>query len=80
MVLDPFGGSCVTGMVAENLKRKWACIELSSEYIRGGMARFQSATQENIKGKSALYSINTPCAQPIDESKVPLHPNGGETR
>lgn len=80
MVLDPFGGSCVTGMVAENLKRKWACIELSSEYIRGGMARFQSATHENLKGKPALYSINTPCAQPIDESQVPLHPNGGETR
>ena len=80
MVLDPFGGSCVTGMVAENLKRKWACIELSSEYIRGGMARFQSATQENVKGKPSLYSINTPCAQPIDESQVPLHPNGGETR
>lgn len=80
MVLDPFGGSCVTGMVAETLKRKWTCVELSSEYIRGGMARFQSGTLDTARGKPALYSINTPCAQPVDESQVPLHPNGGETR
>lgn len=80
IVLDPFGGSCVTGMVAETLKRKWTCVELSSEYIRGGMARFQSVAQEATRGKSALYSISTPCAQPVDELKVPLHPNGGQTR
>ena len=80
MVLDPFGGSCVTGMVAETLKRKWTCVELSSEYIRGGMARFQSEALDSARGKPALYSINTPCAQPVDESQVPLHPNGGETR
>jgi DNA modification methylase len=80
MVLDPFGGSCVTGMVAEALKRKWACIELSSEYIRGGLARFQSQVHDSTRGKSTLYTINTPCAQQIDEAKVPLHPNGGKTR
>ena len=80
MVLDPFGGSCVTGMVAETLKRKWTCVELSSEYIRGGMARFQSAALEAARGKSTLYSINTPCAQPVDESQVLLNPNGGQTR
>ena len=80
MVLDPFGGSCVTGMVAETLKRKWACVELSSEYIRGGMARFQADTSEATKGKATLYSINTPCAQSVDESQVLLHPNGGKTR
>jgi len=80
MVLDPFGGSCVTGMVAETLKRKWTCVELSSEYIRGGMARFQPEALEATRGKSTLYSINTPCAKPVDESQVLLHPNGGQTR
>lgn len=80
-VLDPFGGSCVTGMVAESLSRKWACVELSSEYIRGGVARFNSAdTPAANRGKPALYTINTPCAQPIDEAAVPLVANGGSSR
>lgn len=44
MVFDPFGGSCVTGEVAERLKRKWVCSELSEEYLTGALGRFQ---QEN---------------------------------
>jgi site-specific DNA-methyltransferase (cytosine-N4-specific) len=80
LVVDPFGGSCVTGMVAEALGRKWACIELSSEYIRGGIGRFQGDVNAIGRGRAALYSINTPCSQPIDESTVPLMANGGATR
>ena len=80
MVLDPFGGSCVTGMVAESLKRRWACVELSSEFIRGGMARFQAEAGEISKSKSTVYTINTPCSQPVDEALVPLNPNGGSSR
>lgn len=79
LVVDPFAGSCVTGMVAENLRRKWACVELSSEYIRGGMARFQTGT-ENARSRPASYSISTPCSQPTDEAEVPLVANGGATR
>jgi DNA modification methylase len=44
VVFDPFGGSCVTGEVAERLKRKWVCSELSEEYLTGALGRFQ---QEN---------------------------------
>ncbi len=44
MVFDPFGGSCVTGEVAERLKRKWVCSELSEDYLTGALGRFQ---QEN---------------------------------
>ncbi|MBM3303237.1 MAG: site-specific DNA-methyltransferase, partial [Deltaproteobacteria bacterium] len=46
MVLDPFAGSCVTGEVAERLKRKWVCVELIEEYLRGGMARFEKPKGE----------------------------------
>ncbi|MDR6449866.1 hypothetical protein J2794_006004 [Paraburkholderia terricola] len=52
-------------MVAETLRRKWACIELSSEYIRGGLARFQASNEGS---------------QPVDEEAVPLMANGGATR
>lgn len=78
-VLDPFGGSCVTGMVAETLKRRWACVELSSEYIRGAMARFQH-DEEISSSKPAVYSINTPCSLPVDDAEVPLVADGGESR
>lgn len=40
LVLDPFGGSCTTGKSAENLKRKWICIEQNLEYLQGAKGRF----------------------------------------
>ena len=80
LVVDPFGGSCVTGMVAEALRRKWACIELSSEYIRGGLARFQIDRPGVSKSKPATYTINTPCSQPVGDREVPLVANGGSAR
>ena len=44
-VLDPFAGSCVTGEVAERLRRRWTCCELDEEYLKGAMARFQPASE-----------------------------------
>jgi site-specific DNA-methyltransferase (cytosine-N4-specific) len=44
IVLDPFGGSNVTGAAAESLGRQWISIETKSEYIRGSAARFAPAT------------------------------------
>jgi site-specific DNA-methyltransferase (cytosine-N4-specific) len=80
MVLDPFGGSCITGMVAEALGRNWACVELSSEYIRGGIGRFQGDMVSSLRDRQAVYSINTPCSLPVDEQEVPLVANGGAAR
>lgn len=79
-VVDPFGGSCVTGMVAESLGRKWACVELSSEYIRGGMARFAGDVDAVAKSRATNYSISTPCAIPADERATPLPLDGGAAR
>jgi site-specific DNA-methyltransferase (cytosine-N4-specific) len=39
-VLDPFGGSNVTGAVSEKLGRKWICFEIRDEYLKGSMLRF----------------------------------------
>ena len=41
LVLDPFGGSCTTGRSAENLGRKWICVEKNPEYLLGAKGRFQ---------------------------------------
>ncbi len=42
-VLDPFGGSNMTGQVAETLGRKWISIELSPDYVAGSQLRFPDA-------------------------------------
>jgi site-specific DNA-methyltransferase (cytosine-N4-specific) len=46
LVVDPFGGSCVTGEVCERLKRRWVCIELEEEYLRGALGRFVRPAEE----------------------------------
>lgn len=43
-VLDPFGGSNVTGEVAETLDRKWICIDIEVDYLRGSLFRFFDET------------------------------------
>jgi len=40
VVVDPFAGSCVTGEVAQRLGRKWMCVELVEDYLKGGLGRF----------------------------------------
>lgn len=81
-VLDPFAGSCVTGMVAERLRRKWTCVELSESYLSGAVGRFQgqAAGSTKTKEKTVQYTINPPCALPIDEAVTPLMDDGGRAR
>lgn len=43
LVVDPFGGSCVTGEVAERLGRRWVCADLSKDYLTGALGRFVRA-------------------------------------
>lgn len=40
VILDPFAGSNTTGAVAESLQRRWIAFELSEDYMRGSMLRF----------------------------------------
>lgn len=41
LVLDPFGGSNVTGAAAERLKRRWITVEANGHYIQGSLGRFE---------------------------------------
>ena len=79
-VVDPFGGSCVTGAVAEALERIWTCCELSEEYLIGGRARFVPDVQPLGKKRDVIYEITTPCALPTDEMSMPLFQDGGANR
>lgn len=50
-VLDPFGGSNVTGEVAETLERRWMCFEIRPDYLQGSLLRFfDEETLENKFG------------------------------
>jgi site-specific DNA-methyltransferase (cytosine-N4-specific) len=79
-VLDPFGGSCVTGMVAEGLDRQWVCVEMSESYLKGAVGRFQEDIPDSGNGKPAQYLINSPCSIAVDEQETPLPIDGGQAR
>lgn len=81
LVLDPFGGSCVTGAVAEALGRRWACTELDKAYLEGARARFDPAPEVPSAGvKPSTYSISAPCSLPATAEGVRLPADGGRSR
>lgn len=80
LVIDPFAGSCVTGVVAENLKRQWVCCELSEEYLLGSRARFLPTLQPLRRVRDTYYEITSPCTRPANEEDVPLFEDGGAQR
>ncbi len=43
LVVDPFAGSNTTGLVAENLKRRWIAIESVREYLEASKVRFEQS-------------------------------------
>ncbi len=46
IILDPFGGSCTTAIAAENLNRKWICIEKEEKYVNICRERIDSLTKQ----------------------------------
>ena len=79
-VLDPFAGSCVTGEVAEALKRKWVCCELSEPYLKGARARFVGIKPRIKSAESVPYQIFPPCSLNGKADTSPLQVDGGQTR
>lgn len=72
-VIDPFGGSCVTGEVCERLERKWLCIELNEEYLIGAKFRFPVQKKQRSDMK---YSIPNPSALWDNNEDEPLREDG----
>jgi site-specific DNA-methyltransferase (cytosine-N4-specific) len=61
VVVDPFAGSCVTGEVCERLGRRWTCIDLEIEYLKGAYGRFSTpeppAKERSTKTHGNEYRI-----------------------
>ncbi len=87
-VVDPFGGSCITGEVAERLNRRWLCIELQEDYVRGAVGRFEHQTGSEAvlfptgipKQEETSYKICHPGALWTDDEGEPLSKDGGKKR
>lgn len=78
-VLDPFGGSCVTGYVADSLRRKWICCDLSENYLRGAIGRFPT-DRVNGPHRMAQTEYKVPATSWSDPSREePLATCGGQT-
>jgi DNA modification methylase len=84
LVLDPFAGSCVTGEVAERLKRKWVCIDLIEEYLNGAVGRFvepKSLFPEGTqKTKTTTYTLCHPSSLCDLSNGTNLPKDGGKKR
>jgi site-specific DNA-methyltransferase (cytosine-N4-specific) len=87
LVVDPFGGSCVTGEVCERLKRRWICSELMEDYVKGALGRFTRPvrpTQEVLfdaeKPVETSYRVCHPAAMWTEFEGEPLPPDGGRGR
>jgi len=91
MVVDPFAGSCVTGEVAERMKRKWACCDLVEEYLQGSLARFEHNPEDGTTQKTLFpkgparngenaYRVFHPASLWDDETPDKLQADGGQTR
>lgn len=84
-VFDPFGGSCVTGEVAERLRRRWTCCELNEEYLRGAVGRFSgnSATPPDARrpnDDSSYYKMPHPGILWNGADGAALPADGGKQR
>lgn len=65
VVFDPFGGSCVTGEVAERHGRKWLACEMIEDYLHGALGRFVDGAEAPQKKRIRPYEIHPPCALEI---------------
>jgi DNA modification methylase len=61
-IFDPFAGSCVTGEVSEKLNRKWICVELIEEYLKGAKFRFENANNSKNNKKLIKYNLFHPAS------------------
>ncbi|MGN6818586.1 MAG: DNA-methyltransferase [Sphingomonas sp.] len=84
LVIDPFGGSCVTGEVAERLGRSWRCIELRKDYLTAAMGRFVRVNGHYVLAepshsrKPQQYTMFRPGGLWDDGEHRPLQKDGGK--
>ena len=88
LVVDPFGGSCVTGEACEVLEREWICCELEEQFLKGALCRFQKPKVttmpkdklSRLVARDKPYEIYAPCTVDVADEETPLFDDGGYAR
>lgn len=84
VVLDPFAGSCITGVVAEQMERQWICCELEDDYVQGGIGRFRALDEGEAlayePSRTKPYFAYPPSLAILTEDESPLPEDGGRHR
>lgn len=84
LVVDPFGGSCMTGEVAERLERRWLCSEMVEEYLKGARGRFHHAASPSVlfnkRTIDDFYKVYHPGVMWNGVHEPPLASDGGRKR
>ena len=82
VVIDPFAGSCVTGEVAERLKRSWICAELRGDYVESALSRFTDGDKAAASNGNAekYYKLARPGLLWNGVDDEPLPQDGGKKR
>jgi site-specific DNA-methyltransferase (cytosine-N4-specific) len=87
LVVDPFAGSCVTGDAAERLGRRWLCIELIEDYVRGALGRFEKPARAQAptlfpipESRQVEYKLSHPGTIGTSQALTPLPVDGGRRR
>lgn len=82
LVIDPFAGSCVTGEVAERLKRHWVCAELREDYVESALSRFTDGDKAVASNGNAekYYKLARPGLLWNGVDDEPLPQDGGKKR
>ena len=80
LVVDPFGGSCVTGEVAEKLNRRWCCCDTVEDYLKGAIGRFSGENTMQLESSITPYSIYKPGYLWDSIPSDHLDPQGGKER
>lgn len=60
LVVDPFGGSGMTGAVAERLGRRWYCCELNADFLRGIHGYLEEPDFPNLSVLGEPYEVFPP--------------------
>lgn len=80
LVVDPFGGSCVTGEIAEKLNRRWCCCDTVEEYLAGAVGRFSPFNELQLESSETSYCVYKPGYMWDSIPTETLDQNGGKTR
>jgi DNA modification methylase len=57
LILDPFGGSNMTGYLAEKQGRRWLSFDLNRDYVKGSIGRFladPTVARDVVRGRAVL--------------------------